>query len=118
MKEFRRLWVALLVLAILAPAGIYLPAVLKGGPAWGEWGLEEIRRMIGYEPEGLKRTAEGWKAPMPDYAPAGRGDAPLPRRALSYILSALIGLALCGGAAWLLARRLSAGKRRRNGVGK
>jgi hypothetical protein len=33
MNEYRRLWIALLVLALLSPIGLYLPSVLKAGAA-------------------------------------------------------------------------------------
>jgi len=106
MKEYRTFWVALIVLALASPVGLYLPEVMKAGAAWGEWGVDEIQRMIGYAPAGMERTADIWKAPLPDYAPSGRGNAPLHFLSLFYILSALTGIGACGGGAYVLARWL------------
>jgi hypothetical protein len=107
-KEFRKFWAVLLLLAVLTPAGLYFPELFKAGSAWGEWGVEEIQKMIGYAPEGLKRSSELWKAPMPDYALPGQEKAPLSRLSLSYVLSALVGIAACGAGAWVLGRWLAA----------
>ncbi len=103
MKEFRVLWIALLVMALASPIGLYLPRLVKAGAAWGEWGLDEIRQMIGYAPAGMKKTADIWKAPVPEYALPGQEGAPLSRLSLSYILSAFIGIGTCGGGGYLLA---------------
>jgi hypothetical protein len=110
-KELRKFWIALLLLAVLTPAGLYLPGLFKAGGAWGEWGVEEVQKMIGYAPDGMKRSSELWKAPLPDYALPGQKEAPVSRLSLSYILSALVGIAACGGGALLLGRWL-AGKKK------
>jgi cobalt/nickel transport protein len=98
-----RLVIFLLVLAILSPLGIILPEVFKAGDAWGEWGLETIQEMLGFVPEGLKRLADLWKAPVPDYNLGGEG-SPLVVQVLSYILSALIGIGLVGGVIFIVVR--------------
>ncbi len=116
MKEYRPLLAALAVMALLTPVGLYFPEIMKAGGAWGEWGVNEIRRLVGYAPREMARTADAWKAPLPGYALPGQGNAPLPRRSLSYVLSAFVGIAACGGGAYLVARRLAArdrGDRRR-----
>lgn len=107
MREYRPLVAALVVMALLTPVGIYLPEILKAGGAWGEWGVSEVRKMTGYAPEGMERTAGSWKAPVPDYAQDGGEERSFPRRGLRYLLSALLGVAACGGAAYLLTRRLA-----------
>jgi len=104
MKEFRTFWIVLLVLALASPIGLYLPKIMKAGSAWGEWGVDEIRQMVGYAPAGMEKRADIWKAPMPDYALPGQEDAPLSRLSLSYVLSAFLGIAVCGGGGYLLAR--------------
>ena len=106
MKDHRRLWIALIVLALASPLGLYLPRLLKAGSAWGEWGVDEVKRMIGYVPTGMEQTADTWKAPIPNYRLPGQEQAPLSRLSLSYILSALIGMAACSGTAYALARWL------------
>jgi hypothetical protein len=110
-KELRKFWAVLLLLAVLTPAGLYLPELFKAGGAWGEWGVEEIQKMIGYAPEGMKKSSDLWKAPLPDYALPGQEGAPVSRLTLPYILSALVGIAACGGVALILGRWL-AGKKK------
>jgi cobalt/nickel transport protein len=112
MTEYRRLWIVLIVMALLAPTGLALPRILKAGSAWGEWGTEEIRHLIGYVPAGMERMADFWKAPIPDYALPGQEDAPLFRLSLSYVLSGLIGIAACGGGTYAIVRWLTRGQSR------
>jgi cobalt/nickel transport system permease protein len=92
-----KLWViwsaALVLLAFATPLGL-----LAAGTAWGEWGADEIKDMLGYIPKGLQSMGDFWKAPIPDYSIPGVGDVP------GYILSALIGLVIVGALVWLLAR--------------
>jgi cobalt/nickel transport protein len=111
MKEYRPYWVALFVIAALSPIGLYLPELLRAGSAWGEWGLDEVRQMIGYAPSGMERLSDLWKAPIPDYAFPGQDAAPLAHRSLSYVLSAFVGVGLCGGVAYVLTRWLTKGSR-------
>ena len=110
-REYRKFLVALVVLALLSPLGLYMPRILKAGSAWGEWGVDEIRKIAGYAPAGMERNANLWKAPMPDYGPPSGENAPLSRQAIFYILSGFTGILLCGGGAWLLGRWL-AGKKK------
>jgi hypothetical protein len=114
MKEYRRLWAALIVMALVSPIGLYLPRIMQAGSAWGEWGVDEIKQLIGYVPAGMEKRAEIWKAPIPDYALPGQAQVPLSHLSLSYILSAIVGIAGCGVGGYLLARclRVSRGKRR------
>lgn len=107
MSEYRKLWAALIVVALLTPAGIYLPQILKAGTAWGEWGIEEVKRMIGYVPAGMEKEAGRWRAPLHGYAPPAQGERVSPRPGLRYVLSAIAGLAACGGGGYLLARWLA-----------
>lgn len=107
MRDYRRLWIGLVILALVSPIGLYIPEIMRTGSAWGEWGVDEIKQMVGYAPAGMERTADAWKAPMPDYALPGQEDAPLSRRSLSYVLSAFLGIAACGGGGYLLARWLT-----------
>lgn len=112
MKEYRPLLVALVVMALLTPVGLYFPEIMKAGGAWGEWGIHEVRRMVGYAPREMEKSADAWKAPLPAYSLPGQGTAPLGRRSLGYVASALAGAAACGGGAYLVARHLSARKGR------
>ncbi len=116
MREYRPFLAALAVMALLTPVGLYIPEITKAGRAWGEWGVHEVRALVGYTPREMERSANAWKAPLPDYSLPGEGSAPLKRRSLSYVLSAIAGIAACGGLAYLVARRLAA--RRPQGPGR
>jgi cobalt/nickel transport system permease protein len=112
MTDYRKLWITLVVLALLAPVGLALPKGFKAGSAWGEWGAEEIRHLIGYIPAGMARTASLWMPPIPDYALPGQQDAPLLRLGVSYLLSGLIGIAVCGGGTYAFIHWLTRGQGR------
>lgn len=92
----KKLWIGLVVLALLAPLGIIVPHVFNAEDAWGEWGTDTLQKVLGYVPEGLKRTADLWRAPVPDYN-LGSEDASLGAQSCSYILSAFIGIVLAAG---------------------
>ncbi len=107
MRPYRPLLVALAVMALLTPVGVYFPEIVKAGGAWGEWGVNEIRKIVGYAPREMERSAGTWKAPLPNYSLSGRNDAPLTRRGIAYVISAFVGVAACGACAYLLAQRLA-----------
>jgi len=90
----KKILAVLIVLAIVSPIGIYLPAKFKAEDAWGEWSTETIEKLVGFVPEGLKKTADLWKAPIPDYN-LGDDKSTFTVQALSYILSGAIGIVLC-----------------------
>lgn len=56
-KSQKKLWIGLFILTLLTPLGVILPEKFKAGGAWGEWGPEELEKLVGYVPEGLKRLA-------------------------------------------------------------
>lgn len=93
MSMTKKLWWGIGILALLSPLGIIIPKWLGAGGAWGEWGLDEVKKAAGFVPEGMKRIAEIWKAPLPDYAlpVANKG---LVIESFGYVLSAIIGIAL------------------------
>ncbi len=107
MTRYRPLWIALLAMALVSPIGLYLPEWVKAGAAWGEWSLEEVKQMVGYAPSGMEQISDLWRAPIPRYALRGEDEAPLARRSLSYVVSALLGIGLCGGTALVVARWLA-----------
>ncbi|MEN6318081.1 MAG: PDGLE domain-containing protein [Syntrophaceae bacterium] len=94
MRRFeKKLWLGLFIMALLSPIGIILPAKFGAGDAWGEWGIDTLEKLIGYVPEGLRRTADIWSAPISDYNFSG-DNAVLSAKVLSYIVSAIIGIIL------------------------
>lgn len=99
----KRLLLFLFILAILSPLGIILPEVLKAGDAWGEWGIDTIKEMLGFIPEGMKRLSDLWRAPIPDYNLGGE-DASLTVQILSYVFSAILGILLVGGTIYILGK--------------
>jgi cobalt/nickel transport protein len=99
-KFQKRLWIGLLVMALLSPLGIVLPARFNAGGAWGEWASEELQKLIGYVPDGLKRLSDLWKAPLPDYHPGG--NASIISQSIWYILSGLLGILVVGVAVYAI----------------
>jgi hypothetical protein len=94
MKITTKLWIGIAILIILSPLGLILPEHFKAGSAWGEWGVEEIKELVGYVPKGLEKLANLWNAPLPDYAFKGWEEKGLPHLSFAYIISAIIGIAL------------------------
>jgi hypothetical protein len=107
MKITTKFWIGLGGLVVLSPFGLWIPKHFKAGSAWGEWGMEEVQKLIGYNPIGLEKFSGLWNAPIPDYAFKGWEEKPLGFLSFSYILSAVIGVAACIGIALLLGKFLS-----------
>lgn len=100
MRTTKKLWLALIVLALLSPLGLVIPKHFKAGAAWGEWGGDEVKTMLGYVPAGLKGLGKFWKAPLAQYGLGGR------QNSLFYVLSAVIGVAATALLVWLLGKAL------------
>jgi cobalt/nickel transport protein len=94
MKIINKLWIGLGVLIILSPLGLILPDRFKAGSAWGEWGADEMEKLVGYVPQGLKKLSELWNAPMPDYAFKGWEEKGLQYLSFAYIVSAIVGIGI------------------------
>lgn len=92
MKTITKLWLLVIILAILTPIGLIIPEYFKSGAAWGEWGTDEIKKLVGYIPRGIAKLSSLWNAPIPDYAFKGRGSGGLSYLSLSYIISAVAGI--------------------------
>jgi len=92
MKIITKFWIGIAVLIVLSPLGLILPWHFKAGSAWGEWGAEEIHKLIGYIPKGLAKFSGLWNAPMPDYAFRGWEQKGLPHLSFAYIISAAVGI--------------------------
>lgn len=94
MKTTTKLWIGITILVILSPVGLLLPEYFKAGAAWGEWGSEEIKSIIGYVPSGLEKFSKIWKAPVPDYAFKALEEKGMPHLSFAYIISAVTGILL------------------------
>jgi len=101
-KLYRNLAIGLLLLIILAPLGL-----LAVGETFGEWGSEELKEKLGFVPQGLEKLTGIWSAPMPDYAlPGGEGES-MTLSAAAYILSAVIGVVVCGGLLYFAGKKVA-----------
>jgi hypothetical protein len=103
-KTSTKLWIGVAAMIALSPLGLILPAKLNAGSAWGEWSAEEMRRLVGYVPAGMSRLGGLWKAPLPDYAFKG---APFHSPSVSYIASAILGVAIVVGITILVGKALA-----------
>jgi hypothetical protein len=102
-KFQKKLWIGLLIMALLTPLGIFLPEKFGSGEAWGEWGIDKLERLLGYVPDRLKKLADLWKAPIPDYNFGGE-DASVTIQVISYVVSGLLGLGACAFIVFLISR--------------
>ncbi len=107
MKTITKFWFGIVVLIVLSPLGLILPDHFKAGSAWGEWGADEMQKLVGYIPKGLEKLSSLWSAPIPDYAFKGWEHKPMADLSLAYILSAAIGILICVGVVFILGKFLS-----------
>lgn len=107
MKVISKFWILIGGLIILSPLGLLLPEHFKAGSAWGEWGTDEMQKLVGYIPGGLEKLSSLWSAPIPDYAFKGWEEKPLSSLSFAYIFSAVIGVLVCVGVVFILGRFLS-----------
>lgn len=108
MKTTAKLWIGVAVLIILSPLGLILPEWFKAGDAWGEWGTDGVKGLVGYVPRGLERLSSLWQAPLPDYVFKGWEEKGIVRLSFAYIISALIGILAVVGIFALLGRYVRA----------
>ena len=94
MKLITKFWIGIAVLIALSPLGLILPEHFKAGSAWGEWGADEMQKLVGYVPKGLEKLSSIWNAPLLDYAFKGWEEKGLPHLSFAYIISALMGIAV------------------------
>jgi len=94
MRTTTKLWIGLGILILLSPLGLLLPEHFKAGDAWGEWGADTFKELIGYIPQGLEKLSSLWSAPIPDYAFKGQVEKGLPSLSFAYIISAIIGVTI------------------------
>ncbi len=102
-KFQKRLWIGLLIIGLLTPLGVLLPEKFKTQEAWGEWGTEKLEKLLGYVPEGLKKLADFWKAPIHDYNFGAEG-ASVTLKAISYIASGLLVIGICAFIAYTVSK--------------
>lgn len=84
-KRIRPLYYIIGILVFATPLGL-----LATGTAWGEWGADEIKDLIGYVPKGMENGFQ-FNSPLPDYSFGNM------KEYIGYILSAVIGVILILG---------------------
>jgi cobalt/nickel transport protein len=89
-KLQEKILVVLLILCLITPIGIMLPAYFNAGDAWGEWSAQTVKELVGYVPEGLAKYSDIWKAPLPDYD-VKKADRSLIHKSGYYIVSGIAG---------------------------
>lgn len=88
-RHYKKALIPLAILVVLSPLGL-----LASGTAWGEWGTDEIRALLGYIPHGLSRLANiNHIAFLRDYSLPGLGRG-FVEQAAGYYLSAIVGIAI------------------------
>jgi cobalt/nickel transport protein len=92
-KLQKRILFILIILCLITPVGIIIPAYFNAGDAWGEWSARTVKDLIGYVPEGLAKYNEVWKAPITDYS-LNSADKSVVHQSGFYIISGLIGTTL------------------------
>lgn len=107
MKTTTKLWLGILILALISPIGLLLPEYFKAGDAWGEWGADSFKAMVGYVPNGLEKLSGLWVAPLPDYAFAGWEEKGLSHLSIACVFSAVLGIAVTVLAATLIGKLLT-----------
>jgi hypothetical protein len=100
-RLLRNLLIALAILIIAVPVGF-----LAGGTAYGEWGAEELKGLVGFIPAGFASLSSIWSAPIPSYALPSQGGTFLDV-SLVHWLSAVIGVILSAGVIILIGRVLT-----------
>lgn len=102
MSKTKKLFIGILVLVMLSPLGILLPYFFKAGSAWGEWGPDELKEMIGYVPKGLERLSSFWNPIFPDYNLKNWSEKGLFYEILGYVITGLLGVTIVIGITYLI----------------
>jgi predicted PurR-regulated permease PerM len=89
-KIQKKILIVLLLLCLITPVGVLLPAFFNTGDAWGEWSAQTVKELVGYVPKGLAKYSEVWQAPIPDYN-VNKKDLSIVHRSGFYLVSGIIG---------------------------
>jgi hypothetical protein len=89
-KLQKKILIILLLLCLITPVGILLPAFFNTGDAWGEWSAQTVKELVGYVPRGLAKYSDVWQAPISDYA-VNKKDLSVIHRSGFYLVSGIIG---------------------------
>lgn len=102
-KPRKKVGAAFVGLAVVAPLGLIAP-----GFAYGEGSTADVEAAFGYIPKGLHDLSSifsaplgGYNLPLPLFSDA---NAELWHAAIGYEIAGIVGMLLCGGAVFLIAR--------------
>lgn len=102
--RYRRGWIALLVLALLAPLGI-----IAAGGSWGEWGPSDLKSRVGYVPRGMSESAaKRTEKPFDGYEMPGLHESG-PGRTVGYVIAAVVGAGVTAGVVLILGKGITRG---------
>lgn len=82
-NKIKPIYALLLLMVLLSPLGL-----IASGTAWGEWGNQELGKMLGYLPSGMA-NGFSFESIMPDYTIPLIHNEPL-----AYLISALLGVSI------------------------
>ncbi len=86
MKHKLKLLIPVLIIFVVLPLGL-----IAENPAWGEWGLEYFKKLLGFVPEGMEKNKDLINPVIPDYSLEDKHPI------FSYYISALIGVVIIFG---------------------
>ncbi len=97
-QAVRRRWIVALLAVFIAAVPLGL---LASGGAFAEWDKGELRKKLGYVPKGFARLGGHWHGLLPDYSWNGASGV---WTVVSYVVSALVGVAVLSAIVWLVIR--------------
>lgn len=101
-KSAKALYIIIGILVLATPLGL-----LAKGTAWGEWGTDEIQKLMGFVPKGMKNGVK-FNSPMAAYSIQNM------REYFGYIASAIIGVVLILAVIRVLAKIIFNRKQKEN----
>ncbi len=78
----KRAWLVVILLIALVPIGL-----ITDNPAWGEWDIDKLEKMVGFIPKGIKDSHQ-YSGIFSDYTVSGFGSIS------GYYISAIVGVTL------------------------
>ena len=97
-QPIRRRWIVALLAVFIAAVPLGL---IASGGAFAEWDKGELRKKLGYVPKGFARLGGHWHGLLPDYSWNGASGV---WTVVSYVVSALVGVAVLLAIVWLVIR--------------
>lgn len=89
------------VIILITPLGL-----LADGTAWGEWGVDDLTKDLGYVPAGIDRASDWWHAFFQDYSVSQLGDMSH-ADSIGYIISAIVGSLVIYGVMTVLGKMIA-----------